>query len=76
MPETALKIGTKAAFFFVVGVVFATLFIWALVQGILSHIGGSEYTLLYYFASWLAGVGAIALATQARTLFHYAQIIN
>jgi len=64
----------KGAFFFMVGVVLATLFVWSMVQGVLSHIGNGNYTLMYYFAAWLAGVGALTLYIQAKQLIHYASI--
>lgn len=66
----------KGAFFFIVGVAFATLFVWSMVQGILNHIefGGNEITFLYYFAAWLAGIGGLVLGFQARQLMHYASI--
>ena len=66
----------KGAFFFIVGVAFATLFVWSMVQGILNHIevGGNEITFLYYFAAWLAGIGGLVLGFQAKQLMHYASI--
>jgi len=64
----------KGAFFFLVGVVLATLFVWSMVQGVLAHLAGGEYVFLYYFASWLAGVGALTLYFQAKQLIHYASI--
>ena len=64
----------KGGFFFVVGVIFATLFIWSLVEGILSHVAGGNTPLMYYYAAWLAGVGALTLYFQARRLIHYASI--
>ena len=66
----------KGAFYFVVGVAFATLFIWSMVQGILTHIaaGANEMAFLYYFAAWIAGIGGLVLGIQARQLIHYASI--
>lgn len=66
----------KGAFFFIVGVIFATLFVWSMVQGVLNHIttGGNEMTFLYYFAAWLAGIGGLVLGMQSRQLLHYASI--
>ncbi len=66
----------KGGFFFIVGVVLATLFVWSMVQGILSHLGsgGSEITFLYYFAAWIAGIGGLFLGLQAKQLIHYASI--
>ncbi len=64
----------KGAFFFMMGVAFATLFIWSMVQGVLSHFSDGQYTFLYYFAGWLAGIGGFTLYIQARQLIHYASI--
>ncbi len=66
----------KGSFYFVLGVAFATLFVWSMVQGILTHIvtGGNEAAFMYYFAAWLAGIGGLVLGIQARQLIHYAQI--
>ncbi len=66
----------RGAFFFFVGVILATLFAWALVEGVISHTSGgnSVYTLSYYFASFVAGVGAFALYHEAKSILHYAQI--
>lgn len=64
----------KGTFFFLVGVIFATLFVWSLVQGVLSHIGGGQFAFLYYFAAWLAGVGAFTLYIQSQQLIHLASI--
>ena len=64
----------RGAFFFIVGVVFATLFIWSLVEGILSHMRNGQFTFIYYFATWLAGVGAFTLYIQAKSILHYAKI--
>ena len=64
----------KGAFFFIVGVALATLFVWSMVQGVLSHMAGGEFTLYYYFASWLAGIGGLTLYHQAKEILHYASI--
>lgn len=64
----------KGSFFFLIGVILATLFVWSMVQGILSHMSGGEFSLLYYFASWVAGIGALTLYIQAKQLIHYASI--
>ena len=65
-------------FFFVLGVAFATLFVWSMVQGILIHmtmtVGGDELAFMYYFAAWLAGIGGLVLGIQAKQLIHYASI--
>ena len=72
--ESIKEVFLKGVFFFIVGVVLATLFIWGMIQGLLSHIAGGEFTLLYYFSSWLAGIGALTLYHQARSFLHYVQI--
>ncbi len=65
----------KAVFFFVIGVVLASLFIWCLIQGITIHLIGDTTTpMMYYVAAWLAGVGGFTLYMQARSLFHFAKI--
>ena len=64
----------KGAFFFIVGVVLATLFIWSMVQGVLSHMATGQFTLLYYFVAWLAGIGGLTLYHEARSILHYARI--
>ena len=65
----------KGAFFFIVGVILASLFIWCLMQGVIIHLGGDASTpVAYYFAAWLAGVGGFTLYMQAKGLFHYAKI--
>jgi len=64
----------KGAFYFVVGVILATLFVWSMVQGVLSHMVEGPFTFLYYFAGWLAGVGGMVLYIQAKQLIHYASI--
>ena len=66
----------RGGFFFIVGVILATLFVWSLVQGVLLHTMKAEGSIvfLYYFAAWLAGIGALTLYIQARQLIHYASI--
>jgi hypothetical protein len=67
----------KASFFFMVGVVLASLFVWSLLQGAINHLdNGSGIAFGYYFVSWLSGVSALVLYIQARGLFHYAKISN
>lgn len=68
------EIFIRGVFFFIVGTVFLTLFIWSLVQGVLMH-GTAQYmAMAYYFASVLAGVGGVVLYHQAKYSLHYAQI--
>jgi len=66
----------KGVFYFVLGVAFATLFVWSMVQGILVHMttGGTDAAFVYYFAAWLAGIGGLVLGIQAKQLIHYASI--
>ncbi len=66
----------KGGFFFIVGVILATLFVWSMVQGVLLHTMGAdgEVIFLYYFAAWFAGIGALTLYIQSRQLIHYASI--
>ena len=74
--QNVTRMFLKGGFFFIIGVAFATLFVWSMVQGILNHIelGGNEVTFLYYFAAWLAGIGGLVLGMQSRQLIHYASI--
>lgn len=66
----------KAIFFFLIGAGLATLFMWSIVQGIMAHLQNENTAIIYYFAAWLAGVAMLAFYTQARNLFHYAQIVK
>ena len=71
------KLFAKAAFFFAIGVVLSSLFIWCLLQGGLSQFSGdSTLALTYYFIGCLSGIAAFALYLQAKTLFYYAKISN
>ena len=74
---------TKAGFFFVVGVILASLFAWSMMQGILVHVTRPDLTIVtdrdttafaYYFIGWISGVAALALYWQAKNLYHYAEI--
>ncbi|MBN2067128.1 MAG: hypothetical protein JW744_01530 [Candidatus Diapherotrites archaeon] len=73
MEQVALMF-VRGAFFFIVGVILATLFVWCLVEGAMSHLSSGPYTLAYYFASFVAGVGAFTLYHEAKSVLHYAQI--
>lgn len=64
----------KAVFFFIIGAVLATLFMWGLVQGIKADWNNENTSFVFYFAAWLAGVATLAFYAQAKNLFHYAQI--
>ncbi len=67
----------KAAFFFIVGVVLASLFVWSLVEGFSVHTAGNGAGVLampYYFTAWLSGVAALFLYIQAKLVFRYAKL--
>lgn len=73
----------KACFFFVVGVILASLFLWSMMQGILVHMTRPDLAIIsdrdttafaYYFIGWISGVAALALYWQAKSLYHYAEI--
>ncbi len=66
----------KSAFFFMIGVILASLFVWTMVQGFLVHPTNESTAFVYYFIGWLSGVAAFVLYFQARGLFHYAKISN
>lgn len=68
------EIFAKGIFFFVVGTVLLTLFIWALVQGVTEHPVDPVFSLLYYLAAVLSGVGGVVLYHQAKYTLHYAKI--
>ena len=71
------KLFIKAAFFFIIGVVLASLFVWCLLQGALIHLQGNHVSaLFYYLLAWLAGIAALALYAQAKILLHYVKIIK
>ena len=65
----------KSVFFFVVGVILASLFVWSMMQGIALHLAGNGTLAFgFYFVGWISGVGALALYWQARNHFHFARI--
>lgn len=65
----------KAVFFFVVGVVLASLFMWSMMQGITLHVAGKDSSaFMYYFIGWVSGVGGLTLYWQAKFIFHMAKI--
>lgn len=73
--ENTTKIFIKSAFFFSMGVILSTLFIWALIEGLLTHLTREiAVALVYYFAAWLSGVAAIGLYWQAKKDYRYAQL--
>ncbi len=73
MKETS-EIFAKGLFFFIVGTVLLTMFIWALVQGVTGHPKDPLFSLLYYLAAVLSGVGGVVLYHQAKYTMHYAKI--
>ena len=73
MKETS-EIFAKGLFFFIVGTVLLTMFIWALVQGVTSHPADPLLSALYYLAAVLSGVGGVVLYHQAKYTMHYAKI--
>ncbi|MFH1391237.1 MAG: hypothetical protein ABIH20_02905 [Candidatus Diapherotrites archaeon] len=65
----------QAIFFFIIGVILASLFMWSMMQGITSHFNGeSSLAFSYYFVGWVSGVAAFSLYWQAKNLFHFAKI--
>ena len=75
MEKQVKEIFFKATFFFVSGVILASLFMWSMMQGVVAHLSGdSSLAFSYYFIGWISGVGAISLYWQAKYLFHFAKI--
>ncbi|HLC93205.1 MAG TPA: hypothetical protein VJH23_05875 [archaeon] len=75
MNNQVMEMMGKSIFFFVVGVILASLFAWSMMQGISLHLtGNSSIAFGFYFVGWISGVGALALYWQARSLFHFARI--
>lgn len=69
------KIFLKSAFFFSMGVILSTLFIWALIEGIIAHFAREiVIALWYYFAAWLSGIAAMGLYWQSKKDYRYAQL--
>ena len=64
----------KSVFFFMAGVILASLFVWSMVQGHIMHTKGLNDAFAYYFVGWFSGVAALALYWQAKNLYHYAEI--
>ncbi len=65
----------KSVFFFVTGVVLASLFVWSMMQGVLLHFDGRDsIAFSYYFVAWMSGIASISLYWQAKKLFHFAKI--
>ncbi|HZX34151.1 MAG TPA: hypothetical protein VFF09_02105 [archaeon] len=75
MENQVKEIFLKALFFFALGVVLASLFMWSMMQGVVAHLGGdSSQAFSYYFIGWISGIGALSLYWQAKYLFHFAKI--
>lgn len=83
MNKQVIEMFVKSVFFFVTGVILASLFVWSMMQGILIHMtnpGRSGFpapdsiAFTYYFVGWISGVAALALYWQAKNLFHFAKI--
>ena len=75
MEKQIVEMFAKASFFFVVGVILASLFMWSMMQGITAHIAGHDAMALpYYFVGWVSGVGGLALYWQAKYIFHVARV--
>jgi hypothetical protein len=72
--EQVTEIFLKGVFFFIVGAVLITLFIWALIQGALIHASAPALAPLYYFAAVTAGIGGIALYHQAKYALRYVKM--
>ena len=69
------RLFTKAAFFFIIGVMLASLFAWTFVQGFFEHSAGNGLeALILYFVAFLAGVAAIYNYIQARSNFQFAKM--
>ena len=65
----------RGVFFFTLGVILASLFMWSMVNGVATHLGGDfSSAFAYYFVGWISGVAALALYWQAKHLFHFAEI--
>jgi len=57
------------------GVILSTLFIWSLIEGIVTHFHREiVIALMYYFAAWLSGIAAMGLYWQASKDYKYAQL--
>ena len=68
------KIFVKSAFFFIIGVVLATLFFWTLLEGIKLQLSNDKTSMVYYFLAFVSGIAAVYNYLQSRTLFHYAKL--
>ncbi|PIN85517.1 MAG: hypothetical protein COV47_01715 [Candidatus Diapherotrites archaeon CG11_big_fil_rev_8_21_14_0_20_37_9] len=65
----------KSVFFFTIGVILASLFMWSMMQGITLHLNGQEFLAYpFYLVGWISGISALSLYWQAKKLFHFATI--
>ena len=75
MNSQVMEMMGKAIFFFAIGVILASLFMWSMMQGVTHHLDGNDTTAFtYYFVGWISGVAGFALYFQAKNLFHFARI--
>ncbi|MAG18266.1 MAG: hypothetical protein CL944_02210 [Candidatus Diapherotrites archaeon] len=75
MEKQVKSMFTQAIFFFIIGVVLASLFMWSMMQGITIHFTGNDsLAFSYYFVGWISGIAAFSLYWQAKNLFHFAKI--
>jgi len=69
MMQQSKSMFAKAMFFFIVGVVLASLFIWCLIQGITIHLSGDVSTpMMYYVALACRNRRAHALHSGKRAI--------
>ncbi|MCR4368952.1 MAG: hypothetical protein NUV67_03535 [archaeon] len=75
MDKQVFEMFARGAFFFVVGVILASLFMWSMMQGVAIHLKGNDSVAFsYYFVGWMSGVAALSLYWQAKNLLHFAEI--
>lgn len=75
MDKQVTEMFTKAVFFFIIGVILASLFIWSMIQGIIAHFATNDsLAFTYYFVGWISGIAALGLYWQSKNLFHFAKI--
>ena len=69
------KLFVRSMFFFIIGVVLASLFLWTIVQGVMLQLSGeSQVAIICYFLAFMAGIAALYNYMQAKTTFHYAKL--
>jgi len=75
MDKQVTEMFVKAVFFFTMGVILASLFMWSMMQGITTHFNGNDTgAFQFYFVGWMSGVAALSLYWQSKNLFHFAKI--